>query len=121
MTCREAAVAEAIRDSLGVGDRTRVERMLRRGVTLLVDGGGRVAAPSAPIVGRRAAAGALVELLTPTAASSSTMATVNGAPAIAFHEGARVVAVLALRLRGRRASDVWLVVNPDKLRHWNMP
>lgn len=110
-----------MRASLSVADRAGVARVLRREVTLLIDSGGRVDAPTEPLHGRGAAAVALCELLRPGAASTSTMAAVNGSPAIVFREAGEVIAVLALRLRRRKASEVWIVVNPDKLRHWNRP
>jgi len=116
---RQSTVAETLRASLSIADRAGVERALHREATLLVDGGGRVNAPIQPIRGRQAAAVALCGLLKPTAASTSTIAAVNGSPSIVFREAGKVIAVLALRLHGRKASEVWLVVNPDKLRHWN--
>ena len=118
---RQSTIAEAMRASLSVADRAGVARVLRREVTLLIDSGGRVDAPTEPLQGRRAAAVALCELLRLGAASTSTISAVNGSPAIVFREAGEVIAVLALRLRRRKASEVWIVVNPDKLRHWNRP
>jgi len=115
------APVESIRRRLAAGDRLRLAKRMRRGVTLLVDGGGQVVAPTIPVQGRADVSRVLVELMGPVTGWSSTVVDVNGAPAMVFRDGGRVAAVLNLRMRFRRVSGLWAVLNPDKLRHWNLP
>jgi RNA polymerase sigma-70 factor (ECF subfamily) len=116
---RQSAIVHGLRRSLSTGDRSRVQRILHPGMTLVVDGGGRVPAPAGPVRGRAAAADALIGMFGPRTGSSSTVVSVNGAPALVFRRAGGVVAVLTLRTRGARVFDAWIVANPDKLRHWN--
>ena len=44
-----------------------------------------------------------------------TVEAVNGRPGLALRRGGRAVAV---RVSGARAAELWLVLNPVKLRHW---
>ncbi len=118
---RRVSRVEIIRELLARGDRTRLSRRLHRRVSLIVDGGGRVLAPSSPVLGRDDVSRALVDLLGPASGWISSIVEVNGAPAVVFHDGSRVAGVLSLRIRACHVSGMWAVVNPDKLRHWNTP
>lgn len=117
--CRHASAVEAIRRLLVAGDRPRLAKKLRRGITLLVDSGGRVTAPTLPVRGRAEVADVLVNLMGPVTGWNATVVDVNGAPAMVFHDGSRVAAVLNLRMRFRRVAALGAVLNPDKLQHWN--
>ena len=118
-SARRRSALDALRDAVADGRAEVVAETLHRAVTLVVDGGGRVSAPSAPVRGRHAAAAALVDVLPRDADSAVTVASVNGAPALVVRRGAEVVAVVVTALRGRRIATMWVVVNPDKLVHWN--
>jgi RNA polymerase sigma-70 factor (ECF subfamily) len=43
---------------------------------------------------------------------------VNGAPGVVLRRAAGVVAVVSLRVAGTKVAAVWIVLNPDKLGHW---
>lgn len=118
---RHESHVETIRQLLATGDRSRLAKKLRRGVTLLVDSGGRVVAPTIPVLGRAEVSDVLVSLMGPATGWTSTVVDVNGAPAMVFRDGSRVAAVLNLRIQFRRIAGLWAVLNPDKLRHWNTP
>jgi len=60
-----------------------------------------------------------VDVLAGDARIAATVTSVNGAPALVVRRGADVVAVVVTALRGRRIATMWVVVNPDKLAHWN--
>jgi RNA polymerase sigma-70 factor (ECF subfamily) len=47
------------------------------------------------------------------------MASVNGLPGLLLARGDEIVAVLTADVRDGLLSNVWVVCNPDKLRHWN--
>lgn len=44
---------------------------------------------------------------------------VNGAPGLVGRREGRVVTVVVLSGRAGEITDVWIVANPEKLRHWN--
>lgn len=44
----------------------------------------------------------------------------NGGPALVGSREGKVVAVVVLAGVVGAATDVWIVANPDKLRHWNV-
>jgi RNA polymerase sigma-70 factor (ECF subfamily) len=118
-TRRLTAILADLRDSLSTGQVAAVEQTLHPGVTLLVDSGGHAPGPTAPIRDRATAARTLVALLGPTTDSTSTVVSANGMPALAFACTGGVIAVLTVRAKRGRATDVWVVTNPDKLRRWN--
>lgn len=48
-----------------------------------------------------------------------TVESVNGDPGVVVRDaGRRVVAVVSLRVAAAKVAAVWIVRNPDKLRHW---
>ena len=118
-TRRLLAVVEELRKSLSAGHAGDVERVLHPRVTLVVDSGGRTPAPTAAICDRKTVASTLLALFGPTIGSTATLVSANGTPALAFALDGQVIGILSARAKGNRAGDVWVVVNPDKLRHWN--
>jgi RNA polymerase sigma-70 factor (ECF subfamily) len=44
---------------------------------------------------------------------------VNGEPGVVLRVVGGVVAVLSLKVTRSKVSTVWIVLNPDKLRHWS--
>lgn len=116
---RLRVVVEHLRGALRDGDRARLETALRRRVTLVVDSGGRIPAPPVPVRGRSEVAAILLQMLGGALGGSSTVASVNGSPALVYRRGDTAVAVVVAHMHGPRISDVWVVANPDKLHHWN--
>ena len=92
--------------------------MLHSGVVLTVDGGGLVAAPAAAVEGASEVGAYLGEALLP-AAVSARIESVNGVAGVVVCREGRVTGVLSVRVRGRLIVEAWLVVNHDKLTHWN--
>ncbi|MET0885247.1 MAG: hypothetical protein ABWX92_02260 [Mycetocola sp.] len=110
---------EELRESLSAGRAGDVERVLHPRVTLVVDGGGHAPAPTEVICDRKTVASTLLALIGPTIGSTATVVSANGRPALAFARDGQVIGILTARAKRDRAADVWVVVNPDKLRHWN--
>ncbi|QEW03483.1 siderophore-interacting protein [Microbacterium lushaniae] len=110
---------DALRDAVASGRTAAVAATLHATVTLVVDGGGRVPAPTAPVRGRTAVAAALLDVLPPDARATARVVSVNGAPALVLRRRAGVMAVVVTAVRRRRIATVWVVVNPDKLSRWN--
>lgn len=97
----------------------RLENVLSRGARLTIDSGGEASLPAGVVTGRAPAAAALRDLLARFADPQASAAEVNGAPGVVIRSEGRVVAVLALRARGRRIAQLWVVANPGKLAHWD--
>lgn len=113
------ALVAALQDAVDRRHREALERILHFGVTLTVDGGGLVPAPAKPVTGRIPVASALLELLAPGTHQTSEIVSANAQPALLFCHAGRAVAIIIARVRRRRAAELWLVLNPEKLRHWN--
>lgn len=98
-------------------DERSVRELLAPDATLVIDSGGLLPETSSPLEGREAAATALLALM--TAGTSPATASINGVPGMILIRRERVVAALTAQRRSRHLSAVWVVCNPDKLRHWN--
>lgn len=116
---RLAAALQELASALEEGDRARVACVLDAGVTLVIDTGGLVAAPASPVSGRDAVAAALAEVAGAHRDASFAAQPVNGLPGLAIRTGGRTVGIVVAALRCRRVADIWMVLNPEKLRHWN--
>jgi RNA polymerase sigma-70 factor (ECF subfamily) len=116
---RQSSAVERLLRALACADADAVRQTLAHGVVLLVDSGGQTWAAAAPVRGLEAVTVDLLNILGRSAGVTSLPASVNGLPGAVFRRGDRVVAVAAVRLLRRRIADVWVVMNPDKLHHWN--
>jgi hypothetical protein len=85
-------------------------------VVAVSDGGGQVAAALTPVRGADQVARCVAELVGPETVLS--VEAVNGEPGVVLRVVGGVVAVLSLKVTGAKVSTVWIVLNPDKLRHW---
>ncbi len=88
-------------------------------VVALTDGGGVVPTELFPVRG----AGDVTELLLRSSAACSQVEIVehpvNGHTGLVVRDAGRVIAIVILNVRARLVCDVWVVLNPDKLRRWN--
>lgn len=101
------------------GDRVAMAAALDPDVTLVIDGGGRVAAAYTPVHGAAAVSVRMLALLDPASGVTLAQHAVNGAEGLLLRRNDLVTAVITIAVRGRRATDIWIVVNPDKLRGVN--
>jgi RNA polymerase sigma-70 factor (ECF subfamily) len=92
---------------------------LHSDVVMLIDGGGQAVAPLKPIRGVHDVSVRLLVFLGPHPGLSVAEQAVNGQRGLLVRRGRVVVAVLTLDIRDDRITDVWIVVNPDKLRSFN--
>jgi len=102
------------------GDLPALEELLMKDVVMRIDGGGKVPAQAQPVNGRARVARAL-SIGLPLLASAGVrieLAEVNGEPgALALDATGLVVAALGLDVAGTQVQGVYIVVNPEKLRH----
>jgi len=97
------------------GDAGAIGAVLDPEVVAVCDSGGRVPAPIRPVQGAAEVARLLRSLLPGTAL---VVESVNGSPGLVFRQAGRAVAVVAVTGDERRATALWIVLNPAKLRGW---
>ncbi|MEV1023080.1 RNA polymerase sigma factor SigJ [Streptomyces sp. NPDC050264] len=93
--------------------------LLDPAATAVADGGGLAVTFLAPIEGGEQIARAWMEIArrTPETMTFSER-TVNGRPGLVAEQDGAVVTVLAFEVAGDRITHIWVVRNPEKLRHW---
>ncbi|HWD81564.1 MAG TPA: hypothetical protein VG497_21870 [Kribbella sp.] len=112
----EHAVVHRFATACRAGSSAAIRSLLAAEVTAVSDGGGQVAAALEPVHGPAQVARCLTDLLRPEFAL--TVEAVNGQPGVVLRSVDRVVAVMSLKVTGPKVSTVWIVLNPEKLRHW---
>jgi RNA polymerase sigma-70 factor (ECF subfamily) len=104
--------------ALTTGNITKLMSLITEDATLLSDGGGKVTAAVRPILGSdriiRFLAGLLEKLPTDY---SYRFANVNGLLGIVSYFGSIPNNVMTFRIQDGRITNIYLVVNPEKLRH----
>ena len=118
---RSRALIADLADAGSEGSFLRLRALLHPHVELVIDADGTVPAPLAPVRGRDAVARALAHLFSDDPGVRATDETVNGLPGLALRRGDAVIGVIAVDVRAGAVTAVWAVLNPDKLRHWNLP
>ncbi|GII59322.1 RNA polymerase sigma24 factor [Planotetraspora thailandica] len=111
-------VVAAFKDACETGDFDTLIELLDPRVTVISDGGGKVRAARRPIQGAEKAARYFLGLLRKDCGQEVTEAEINGRPGLVARLDGRVVAVIATEVHGGRLTDIWMVLNPDKLRAW---
>ncbi|KQW10678.1 RNA polymerase subunit sigma [Streptomyces sp. Root369] len=115
------AVARAVCRACVSGDGELLTSLLCPDATAFFDGGGKVRALTGPVHGCRPVADSLLTLLARSAHTSLTTHSVNGRTGLVASYGRRVAAVISLDVSDDRVAQVWVMLNPDKLRSWNHP
>ena len=113
------AVVREFRTACETGDQGRLAALLAPDVSAVFDGGGRIRTPEHPVGGAPHVARSLATLLTPSTGLALAEESVNGRAGLVVRCGGRVAAAVTLDLRAHLIINVWLVLNPDKLRGWN--
>jgi RNA polymerase sigma-70 factor (ECF subfamily) len=116
---RQAGVVRAFKAAWEAKDIDAIIGLLDPDVTAIADGGGLALAFLSPIEGREQVARAWIEIASRAPAGLTFLErSVNGQPGlVASHEGVTVT-VFAFDVAGTRIRRIWVVRNPDKLRHW---
>jgi RNA polymerase sigma-70 factor (ECF subfamily) len=114
-------LARAVRQACVDEDAERLESLLCPDATAFFDGGGKVRALSRPVHGSRQVAHSLLTLLARHPRTTLTTHSVNGRTGLIARYGHRVAAVISLDIADHHVAQVWVVLNPDKLRSWNQP
>lgn len=110
------AVVHRFATACRAGSAGALRSVLAAEVVAVSDGGGRVVAAPDPVHGADQVARCVTALVGPE--TVLTVEAVNGQPGVVLRAVGRVVAVISLKVTGPKVSAVWIVLNPDKLRHW---
>ena len=101
------------------GDLDGLRRLLARDVRVITDGGGKVAAALNVIEGADPAARFIVGVTRKGLSGHETVrpAPVNGLPGLIIEEAGRLIQTVAFEIEGGVIRAIYVVRNPDKLRH----
>lgn len=110
-------------EAMGRGDLAGLRALLSTEATSWSDGGGKVNAARKPVHGADAVARLFVGLSRKAQGLplEYTFAEVNGGPALIIRQNGRPFMVLSCESDGQRIHDVYVVLNPDKLRLATLP
>lgn len=87
--------------------------------TAIADGGGLATTFLHPIEGGERIAAAWVEIARRRPETMTFLErTVNGQPGVVAQQDGVIVSVFAFEVAGDRIKHIWVVRNPEKLRHW---
>lgn len=115
------AVVHAVAAACLSGDAPRLSSLMCPDATAFFDGGGKLRALVRPVHGAEPVARSLLTLLAHRRRVSLSAHSVNGRTGLVARYEGRVAAVISLDVADRRVTQVWIVLNPDKLRPWNPP
>ncbi|CAL9653110.1 ECF RNA polymerase sigma factor SigJ (plasmid) [Streptomyces sp. enrichment culture] len=93
--------------------------LLDPNATVIADGGGQVSAVTRPVTGGAEITRACIRLAE-QAPLTILERTVNGQPGLVSQQDGVTVAVLAFDIVDDRIKHIWAVLNPEKLRSWQM-
>ena len=113
-----ADIVREFKDAWAAQDIEALVALLAPDATTVSDGGGKVAALRAPIVGREEIARRLVAFAPGASGQTVLEATVNGQPGLVAQENGVTVTVVAFDVVGGQITRIWAVRNPEKLRSW---
>ena len=115
---RHQALLDDFLAAIGAGDQNRLLALLAPDAVLMSDGGGKVLAARNPIAGAERIARFLLGLARKQAQPFDyEPITINGAPGVVRRHDGRVNSTLAIAGDGATIRAVYIVLNPDKLRH----
>ncbi|MFB6774117.1 RNA polymerase subunit sigma [Streptomyces sp. NPDC056337] len=117
----EDELVDAVRQACADEDADRLATLLDPDAVAFYDGGGKVRTLTRPVVGGPRVARSLLTLLARHPRTTVHTRPVNGRTGLVARYDGQVAAVVCLDLAGTRVVQVWVVLNPDKLRSWNRP
>ncbi|TXS41788.1 sigma-70 family RNA polymerase sigma factor family protein [Streptomyces sp. OR43] len=118
---RKDELVDAVRDACAAEDVDRLTSLLDPDAAVFYDGGGKVRTLTRPVIGGARVARSLLTLFGRHPRTTLHTSPVNGRAGLVVRYGDQVAAVVGLDMAGARVVQVWVVLNPDKLRSWNRP
>lgn len=117
---RGLEIAAAFFTASRSGDMERLRSLLAADVAAYADGGGKVRTTTEPIVGRddvMALHASLARLFAEAASQLVRYGVIDGLPGFVTIEQGDILQTTALDIRDSRIAAIYVVRNPDKLRH----
>ena len=100
------------------GDLAGLEQLLAEEVVCVTDGGGKVGAPTRPIIGRNQVARFLIAVAKQVPAGfRAELALINGEQGIVGRVNDEITGTAVLDIQNGHIQQIWTVHNPDKLKH----
>ena len=113
-----ATVVSAFLDACRHGSTDELLRVLDPGVVLRSDGGGHVVGVARrPVTGAHPVARLLLFLTQRWSSARISVRTVNGSTGLLVQDGDHVLGVIGFACSRHAISEIFFVLNPDKLRH----
>lgn len=105
------------------GDIENLLNTLANDVVLVTDGGGKARALSKPLLGAESIARLFINATRKFGPGTQEMkrATVNGLPGLVYFESQQAQRVMAFGISDGRIHTLFVITNPDKLRHLSRP
>ena len=113
------AVVRAFSEAWESGDATALAALLAPDVVALADGGGRVMAEEQPFRGVARVVPLVLHVFDEPGDVEITTQPVNGQSGLVVRRGLSVVGVVSFNISDSLVTDVWMVLNPEKLERWN--
>ncbi|MFJ9346490.1 RNA polymerase subunit sigma [Streptomyces sp. NPDC101237] len=113
------AVSGALRDACAAQTPEALVALLAPDVSVSFDGGGKVRTRVRSVHGSRQVARSLLTLLAPQPLTTLDTGSVNGRTGLVAHYDREIAAVLTLDVAAPYVVQVWVTLNPDKLRSWS--
>ena len=119
-TARQAALVREFKKAWKAADINALIGLLDPNATVIADGGGLVTAALRPVEGAEQIARFYTERASPVPGVTLLERTVNGQPGLVAQQDGTTLAVFAFGIAGDRIHHIWVILNPDKLRHWTL-
>jgi hypothetical protein len=118
-TAQQAGIVRDFKQAWEAKDIDALIGLLDPGATAIGDGGGLATTFLHPIEGGEQIARAWVEIARRRPGDMTFLErTVNGQPGLVAQQDGVTVTVFAFDIAGDRIKHIWVVRNPEKLRHW---
>jgi RNA polymerase sigma-70 factor (ECF subfamily) len=121
LLARHDHVVRRFATACAAGDMATLKVVLAEDAMVVSDGGGKVRAAVEPIRGGDTVAHFVMELLAGRPRIVITAESVNGRTGLMLRAAGRVVAMISVSVADGTITALWIVMNPDKLRRWQLP
>jgi RNA polymerase sigma-70 factor, ECF subfamily len=116
---QQGGIIRAFKAAWEAKDIEAIVALLDPDATATADGGGLALTFLSPIEGAERIARAWIEIATRAQDTTTFLErTVNGRPGLVAEQDGATVTVFAFEIAGERIRRIWVVRNPEKLRHW---
>lgn len=117
-TEKKQQLLSAFLSACASADATALGSLLAKDAVVRSDGGGKAHAALKPVLGRERVVRFILGIVKKAPPDGAVaLAWVNGEPGLVLSDGSGPATVVTLSISDEHITDVWIVVNPDKLGH----